>query len=435
MAFGLLVWLVGAWAARMEGPVAGAAAAASVALVPRMFGHAHLAALDMFTALAVTAAAAAVASAEARSARWWRFALAGAVWGLAMLVRLHGVLMAVPVTAWLVWRLRRRVLVPLAAWLAAGILTLYAAWPWLWLAPWGHLRLYLASGSQRQPIHVFYWAQVWADREVPRHYAPVLFLLTLPAGLLVLGLVGWWARRRLARAPAGLALAELLGLFLLAVFCLPGTPVYDGERLFLPVFPLWALGAGVGVRWLLEHPRVQARRRLVGLAATVGLALQGCGIVLYHPCQLSHYSLLVGGLAGAERLGFEVDYWGAGLTEPLLAEGARHAAGGKLLFAPNLAPYQAPGIQITSASLTDREVTLVGWNRWRPEEALGCRYGVIYRRRADLTDMPEEFTQGRVMVEVARQGVWIARLVEFPEAIGLGEIARWRQGLSPAPPE
>lgn len=434
VAFGLLVWLVGTWAMRMEGPVAGTAAAASVGLVPRVFGHAHLAALDMFTALAVTVAAAAVASAEARSARGWRFALAGVVWGLAMLVRLHGVLMAVPVLAWLVWRLRRRVLVPLAAWLAAGVFTLYAGWPWLWLAPWANLRLYLASGSQRQPIHVFYWAQVWADREVPRHYAPVIFVLALPAGLLVLGLLGWWARRRVARAPAGVLLAGILGLFLLAVFCVPGVPVYDGERLFLPVFPLWAVGVGVGVRWLIEHPRLQAHRRVVALATALGIAVQGCGIILYHPCQLTHYSLLVGGLAGAERLGFEVDYWGAGVIEPLLAEGARHAAGGKLLLLPNLAPYQAPGIQITSASLTDRQVTLVGWNRWRAEEALGTRYGIVYRRRADLSQVPEELAHGRVLAEVARQGVWIARLVEFPTSIGLGNVARWREGLPPAAP-
>ncbi len=391
LAFGLLVWLVGAWTARMEGYLAGTAAAASVAVVPRLFAHAHLAALDMFTALSVTAAAAAVARAEARQARWWRFGLAGVVWGLAMLVRLHGVLMALPVAAWLVWRLRRRVLVPLAAWLAAGILTVYAAWPWLWLAPWSNLRLYLASGSQRQPIHVFYWAQVWADREVPRHYAPIVFLAALPAGLLLLGLAGWWARRRLARAPAGVVLAALLGLFLVAVFCLPGTPVYDGERLFLPVFPLWAIGAGIGARWLIEHPRLQARRRLVALATALGIALQGCGIVLYHPCQLSHYSALVGGLAGAERLGFEVDYWGAGLTESLLAEAARRAAGGKLLLVPNLAPYQAPGIQISSASLTERQVTLVGWNRWRAQEAVGippCRGLPAPRRPGRCAERP-----------------------------------------------
>lgn len=435
LAFGLLVWLVGAWCARMEGPVAGTAAAASVAVVPRLFAHAHLAALDMFTALAVTAAAAAVAMAEARPLRWWRFALAGAVWGLAMLVRLHGALIAVPIVAWLAWRLRRRVLLPAAAWLAAGIATLYAAWPWLWLAPWGNLLQYLASGSQRQSIHVFYWAQVWADRQVPRHYALVLFVVALPAGLLLLGLVGGWARRHVAQAPPGLVLAAAVGLFLLGVFCLPGTPVYDGERLFLPVLPLWALSAGVGARWLIEHPRLQARRRLVALAAALGIALQGAGIVLYHPCQLSHYSLLVGGLAGAERLGFEIDYWGAGVTESLLADAAQRAAGGKLLLVPNLAPYQAPGIQITSASLTERQVTLVGWNRWRPKEALGIRYGIVYRRRADLAGVPEGILQGKVVAEVARQGVWIARLVEFPEAIGVGEVARWRQpaGRDPSP--
>jgi len=434
LAFGLLVWLVGVWTARMEGPLAGTAAAASVALVPRLFAHAHLAALDMFTALSVTAAAAAVARAEAGPTRWWRFALAGAVWGLAMLVRLHGVLIAVPVVAWLVWRLRRRVVLPLACWLAAGVATLYAAWPWLWLAPWDNLRQYLASGSQRQSIHVFYWAQVWSDRQVPRHYAPLVFLVAMPAGLFLLGIVGWWARRRVAHAPAGIVLAAAMGLSLLLVFCLPGIPVYDGERLFLPVLALWAIGVGIGARWLVEHPRLQARRRLVALAIALGIALQGSGIVVYHPCQLSHYSLLAGGLRGAERLGFEVDYWGAGVTEPLLAEGARLAAGGKLLLVPSLAPYQAPGIQITSASLTDRQVTLVGWNRWRAEEALGIRYGIVYRRKADLSEVPEEILHGRVVAEVARQGVWIARLVEFTQPIGVAEIARWRQPAQGGPP-
>ena len=35
-------------------------------------------------------------------------------------------------------------------------------------------------------------------------------------------------------------------IFVLALFSLPGTPVYDGVRLFLMVFPIWAIWVGIG---------------------------------------------------------------------------------------------------------------------------------------------------------------------------------------------
>ena len=173
--------------------MAGTVAAAAVALMPRLLAHAHLAALDMLTTLFFVAAVLAVAEA-ARGGRWWQFALAGVVWGAAMLVRLHGLLVAPPVILWLVWRLRRRVGLPLLAWLAAGGLTLFLGWPWLWLAPLARLQQYVASGSVRHTLHVFYAGQVWADRDVPWHYPWAMFAVTVPLGFLVLGLIGIGAK-------------------------------------------------------------------------------------------------------------------------------------------------------------------------------------------------------------------------------------------------
>ena len=217
-AFALLVFLVGAWTAWNQGRWAGTVAAAAVAIMPRLFGHAHLAALDMLTTLLFVAAALSAAAAS-RGGRTWHFALAGVVWGLAMLVRLHGLLLAPPVVLWMLWQFafRRRecatrttdcqsVLRRAAAWLVCGGATLVALWPWLWRHPIERFGQYLASGSGRQAVHVFYWGRVWADRDVPWHYPWVMFFVTVPVGLLVLGRagpLGGTSPERRALSPAG----------------------------------------------------------------------------------------------------------------------------------------------------------------------------------------------------------------------------------------
>jgi len=415
LALGLLVLLVGLCTARAEGFLAGNAAALAVVLVPRVFGHAHLAALDTLTALFFVAAVLAVIEADRRGGRLWHFGLAGIVSGLAMLVRLHGLLLLVPVAAWLIWRLRRRAAAPLAAWTTAAAATLFLGWPWLWLAPLENLRQYLGTATGRVPLHVFYAQAVWADCDVPWHYPTVMFVVALPLGLLVFGLLGLWARRRSWKAEPGFPLVIGTLAFLLLVFSWPGVPVYDGVRLFLPVFALWAVAVGSGAGWVADHHYVRRLApRLRGLLVGLLLGSQGAGLILYHPWQLSHYSLLVGGLGGAQRLGFEVTYWGDSVTEPLLAEAARRATDGAVLFGPNLAPFQATAVETSSPALQDARVRLVDRPPSGPEEIGECRYAVFYHRRADLGEVQRLMQAGRVVEEHSRQGVWLARLVEFP---------------------
>ncbi|MGQ9575977.1 MAG: ArnT family glycosyltransferase [Thermoguttaceae bacterium] len=419
LAFGLLVLLVGLGVARAEGTLAGTAAAAGVALVPRVFGHAHLAALDMLITFWFVAAVLAVIWADVRGGRWWQYLIAGVTWGLAMLTKLHGVLVLPPVLVWMVWRLRWRVLVPLAAWLVGGMATLFAGWPWLWLDPIRHLRQFLFTATGRQPIQVFYLGQIWQDRMVPWHYAPVMFVVTLPLGLLALGLLGIWARGRARSGNPGYWLAMGSWAFVLAAFCLPGRPVYDGVRLFLMAFPLWAFSVGVGAKWLVEGPLLRrwsypVRASLLG----VFLAGQAVGLVLYHPCYLSHYSALVGGLPGAEKLGFEVSYWGDSVTGDLLAELARLAADQRVLFGPSLARWQAASVGLSSVALEEARVLLFGWEKGLPAELARCRYAVLYRRKANLDDLPERVRKANVPSNVVKQrsvhGVWLARVIEIP---------------------
>ncbi len=493
LAFALLVFLVGQWTWRRAGPVAGMVASCCVVLMPRLFAHAHFAALDMLTTTSCVAALFAITWAArstgapaqrglsgrsrhtgkaARSAgrpgaetgrssfhtlprdrlrAWCRFALAGMVWGTAMLIRLHGVLLLAPIALWLLWRsgflgvLSRHFsskneppTCPAAGpllWFGTGVITLFLGWPWLWLNPIENLGRYLTSGAERHVVHVYYFGQVWPDHHAPWHYPLLMFLWTVPVGFLMLGAVGGFAWLNTVRqkgtsrhthfaeaAPEpgnartdDLALLAMAGVFFLAVFAWPGVPVYDGVRLFLPVFPLWAVFAGVGAQWLTERPFAQRFPQPVRFGA-IGLwvASQSIGVLLYHPTHASYYNLLAGGLPGAERMGLEVNYWGDSVLEPLLAEAARRAPGQSVLYGPHLAPFQAPAVHMSSPSLAASETSLVGWDASRPERAAGCRYALVYRRRADLAAVDWILKRGQVVAEHSRQGVWLARLVALP---------------------
>lgn len=340
-----------------------------------------------------------------------------------MLVRLHGLLLLAPLFVWLAWRFGWKAWRAIVPWSVGGAATLFVGWPWLWLAPIDHLGKFLASGTGRQAVDVFYTGRVWADRDVPWHYPAVMFAVALPLPLLALGTLGIWAKRRRWNAEPALALVAGMWLVVLAAFSWPGVPVYDGVRLFLMAFPLWAVWAGMGANWLVEHPAMpwlRRRTRLVGLALV--LLLQGTALVLYHPCQLSHYSLLVGGLWGAERLGFEVSYWGDAVREPLLEEAVARSGGGPILFAPHLAPWQAADVAGSSPALQaasrDDRPALVGWDASHPESAASCRMAVIYHRRADLEDARWVLQEGRVLREYQKQGVWLARLVAVSGPLG-----------------
>ena len=95
-------------------------------------------------------------------------------------------------------------------------------------------------------------------------------------------------------------------------------PVYDGERLFLHVFPAWALLIGLGFGTLWNHYRSQAVRSSFRIVLAGFLVVQGYGLVSMHPFGLSFYNGLVGGLAGAERLGLELTYWNDAVDRVLL---------------------------------------------------------------------------------------------------------------------
>jgi hypothetical protein len=432
IAFGLQVFLIGYVATLWYGRMAGSGATLSMVLMPRVFGHAHLAALETVLNLAYAGAFLCIAA-------WWKpdhttlprpalprsrtVALCGVIFGLALLTKIQAIFIPIPVALWALMNWRLRAVWPLALWGLTGLSVFFAGWPWLWSDPVGNIQKYLGSAGVRAVIYVWYAGQQFADRDVPWHYPWVIFLTTVPVGLLLLGCWGliqktttatlsqnpesplWsWLCSREALIAAGI-------FFPLIMFSLPGVAVYDGERLFLIVFPLWAIFIGRGL--LAAHDWLAKRTtpKRAGLMLIVFLACQSIGLIRLAPCWLSYYNALVGGLSGAEKLGFQTTYWGDGVTRDLLHEIAEHVSAGSTIdFLPVQHPFQLQALESQCPLLREKQLKLRAFDQQSPNPA---NYLLVFQRRdywpAEWHGTPEPYKK---QLSVTREGVTLAALYE-----------------------
>lgn len=428
-AFALNVFLVGLFATKWYGRAAGIIAAVSLVLMPRVFAHAHLASLETFMNLTYSATILAVA-------HWWTVrssgfsraeakppeggttnvsvltaVLTGILFGFALLTKMQAILIPPVVGVWALWHGRARAIAPLAIFGVVGLLVFFIGWPWLWIDPLTNFREYFARTTSRAVLNCYYLGQVWADKDVPWHYPFVMFAVTVPVGLHALGLLGVFGRRtqsasegrtsQVLRSRFGfvcgpreqlLVAATLLPLVL---FALPGVAVYDGERLFLVSYPMWAMLIGRGANVALEVLKSKAESgqwRLVAgprervLATAFFLLTQSVGVIVMHPCQLSYYNLLVGGLSGADRLGFERTYWGDSLTRQTLEKLANGMVrGGVVVVEPVLHQFQLRELLDQSPILRQKELRLLTAKEAGEIADLKVWRQIVFCRRADVS--------------------------------------------------
>ena len=402
VAFALLVGMVAAAAGRIAGRSGAVGAGFALIAMPRAFAHAHLGALDTFISLFWTLALLAALRAVESTRLSRAMTIAGGLWGLALLTKIHAWLLPPIILAWALARLPvRRALPAFGLWAIAGLAIFLLGWPWLWYDTWPRLQAFFATGLHRAPIRVLYFGRVFLDRDVPWHYPWFYFAATVPVGLHALGLLGLahaWRARRVDPKPVFLA-ATILPVLLL--FSLKAT-VYDGERLFLIVFPAWAIliGRGFAVAWAGA-----ATRRWRRFAVASFLAAQGYGVLALHPFGLSYYNGLVGGLPGAERLGLELTYWGDAVDGRLLRTlGTGVRPGESAALAPTLAPGQ--GAFATPVDLLRREIVL------GDEDAVkAATWVAVYRREAYWGPaLRRAIADGRLVAERRRQGVRLSAL-------------------------
>lgn len=421
LAFATLVGVVVLAAGRRHGRVAGVAAGFALVAMPRVFAHAHFGALDTFLCLFWVLALLLAERALEHPRPLLAMGGAGLVFGLALLTKIHAWFLPPIVLIWAVSRVGwARALARVAVWGASGLALFVLGWPWLWYHSFDRLRDYLGTGVARVPLRVLYFGQVYLDRDVPWHYPWFYFAVTVPLGLHVfggLGLLQGWRQRREDATP--LLLVGSLVFFL--VLFSTRIPVYDGERLFLLVFPLWAIliGRGVSFAWHGLARPVWLRWILGGVVLA-----QGWGGATIHPFGLGYYNGLVGGLQGAERLGLELTYWNDAVDRVLLDHLAALVPDGEsAALAPTLYPRQ--GIAETTRALGRRELILAD------EEAAGHAPWVVVSRRTAYwrPELRDRLAQGERVFSRSRQGVWLAAIWRFPAPLPSSP----QTGFSPRP--
>jgi hypothetical protein len=263
-------------------------------------------------------------SGDRKTSRGWTV-LFGLLLGFAFLTKFTGWMAFVPLACWCGLYRHGRGLVVLGIGSLVAVLVFYLLNPAIWQAPVeGVLTFFARNLNRADQAHLniagrFFGHNYDLAHPLPWYNSLVWVGITLPVGTLILVSAGI-VRVVLGRFRDRVATLMLLSaVLLLAVRALPGAPPHDGVRLFLPSFAFLACLAGVGAA---KSHGVGVFRGLPRWATSGGIALLLVGSAwstwYYHPHQLSHYNLLIGGLPGAVRAGMEPTYYWDGMTDDVL---------------------------------------------------------------------------------------------------------------------
>ena len=199
----------------------------------------------------------------------------------------------------------RQILLTAGLFILAAGLTLYAVTPYAWLNPIDYLR----SSLDLTVNHPSVWPQLFQGEwypsdQLPPHYNPTWFSITMPPLFLLLGGIGAAiVAARVGRRPGMIFRNNRLrfALLLLACFLLPplaaallsSNQYNDWRHLYFIYAPFCLLAAG-GLGWLAA---ALVRRRLWGVGAYgltgLGLALVLLQITQLHPTQQFYFNFLV----------------------------------------------------------------------------------------------------------------------------------------------
>lgn len=441
VAFALTALVVGIFTSRRFGAFAGTAAAASLVLMPRLFGHAHLAALETVTNLTWTLAILGTASFWTRGDRPSHRAaiVTGILIGAALLTKMQAILLPPLMTVWAIWHWRQLAIRPLLIAMAVGFAVFVAGWPSLWSDVPTGLAEYFGRATERASLNVWYFGEQLTDREAPWHYPIVMFAATVPGLILLAGLSG--AIRAvtgrldetnsstglLARPDATLILGSVLAP--LVLFSLPFVAVYDGVRLFLVAFPGFAVLAGIG--FARAHDWLKSKTHRAAVVVPVLLVAHTVSLFLYHPHWLSFYGLQAGGLRGAASLGLETTYWSDSFSRSFLEELAEVVpAGERVEITPVMHHSQWLELPRQSPVLKRQQIFVQAYTDPAMPPA---NYLAVFHRQADAPPRELLVSQGwEVIREFETRGVslasiWQRTLLAGTSPNDLGFLSRRRR--------
>jgi 4-amino-4-deoxy-L-arabinose transferase-like glycosyltransferase len=354
---GLLLAVSYAFTARRFGRAAAVVASLGLGFMPGFFHHAHLACFDVpIVAMFAFTAFAYAKSLETKGVGWplvtaiffglaldtkhnaWFLPIAGTAHFVctAVLARLVGAPVVLSV---------RRSFFTLAAMGIVGPLVFYALWPWIWHDTIPRLHEYVSFHTNHEYYNMEFLGENYWKPPMPRGYAWLMTLATVPTITLLLGTLGLAARAvsfvREVRAKDPLVIGPLREDLFLAL-CLfasygawlsTGTPIFGGTKHWMTAYPfLCIFGAHAfclalgSLRELLtaRAPRFAQGAALAVLAAFLVLAAPVVETLHAHPFGLSAYVPIVGGAPGGASLGLNRSFWGytTGSVAPYLNRAA-----------------------------------------------------------------------------------------------------------------
>ncbi|MEZ6123771.1 MAG: glycosyltransferase family 39 protein [Planctomycetaceae bacterium] len=405
--FAMTVLLLTEFTRRRYGLQTAVIAAVLLMLMPRVVGHARVAAQETGTSLAWLAAVIPLLT-------WWtadrppttkQALVSGLLWGILLSSKVQGILLPPVVFVWAVWQHRLRAIRPLIVWTVVGCVVFFVGWPWLWLDPVANTLKYLGRTTERPVLYVWYFGERFADRAVPWHYPFVMTGVTLPVCVLF-GLLLRCCQRTFDRSEILLAATSVWPLI---VFAIPGVPVYDSTRLYLVVMPGFALLAARGLMLAIRSEAGLFRRpaaRGTCVVLMVCLALAAVPAVTANT-SLCSYNQLVGGPAGAQWCGLEADFWTCGLNTEFWEQVPQNLA---LVAAPVTHPTQLAFLQTCVPIIQQRGLRLESF-QYDPDRQRGLV--LLMHRLADLPPMYRSAPPGAdIVAERQEDGVVLAQVID-----------------------
>jgi hypothetical protein len=352
---GMTLWITYLFGARAWSRRAGLVAAALLALMPRVFFHAHLACFDVpIMAMWMLFLYAHWRAQVTRSLGWALWT--GIAFGLALETKHNAWFLPAVVLPHAIFVHRREILracrvgrltIPssLVAMLVLGPIVFFGLWPYLWNDTIARTQWYVEFHLNHEYYNIEFLGKNYFGPPSPKAYLPVMVLATVPTITLLLSgvgvvdrgrnaaqrLVSWWrglsggphASRTPSDGPEARDRGEtdlLLALsFAVCVlpFFLSKTPIFGGTKHWLPAYPVLTLFAGRGFdRVVLAMRRAlptleTARMRGAEMGLFASVVVAPLAVTAHsHPFGLSSYVPLVGGTAGGATLGLNRQFWG-----------------------------------------------------------------------------------------------------------------------------
>ncbi len=329
---GLAVAVIYLWGRQAMGRLAGFFSAAAFAFLPHVFFHAHLACLDVAAAAMWLVTGYAYYRGLVERSRGFVIA-AGVLYGLFLDTKHNAWLFPFAIVLHLalvrVLRHRRGLpregpLVPpaLLSVLLLGPVVFYLVWPWIWFDTFQRLAEWVRFHLEHDYYNMEFLGQTYYKPPMPRLYAWLMTLGTVPAVTLCLFAIGLYdgGRAALARSKTDRTSLDAFWLVGLLVSYAPwlssDTPIFGGTKHWITAYPFLCLFAGRGLSLVRRrvaacHP-FSVRHEPAVAGALLGSCLIGPVLMSLHahPYGLSFYTPLVGGVPGAASLGQNRGFWG-----------------------------------------------------------------------------------------------------------------------------